>query len=197
MNDYGGSFFLASAAFPFFELPVDVFNNDDGGIDHCPDGDGNPPQRHDVCRELLAEHRNKGEQHGNRERDDRDKGRASMQKKNSDNETHDHHFFNEGVAQRVDGAQDQLRAVIGNNKLNPFGERIFDLGQPLFDGVDDRERVLAVAHNDDAPDRLAFSIELGQSPALIWPEPNSRHIAHQNRHALAVHGERNRLQVLR
>ena len=54
-----------------------------------------------------------------------------------------------------------------------LGQALLDLGQPLLDRVDHVERVLAVAHDDDAADRLALAVELGEAAADVGPSDTS------------------------
>ena len=49
---------------PIVELLVDVLDDDDRGVDHGADGDGDAAERHDVGGQVLVEHRDEREQHG-------------------------------------------------------------------------------------------------------------------------------------
>lgn len=90
---------------------------------------------------------------------------------------HDHddadrdQLLDQGLAQRVHGLVDDCRAIVKRDDLDghlpAVGERDlqsrFDLGDLLLEPFDHGQRVLAVAHQDDAADRL--SSFLVQSPA--------------------------------
>jgi hypothetical protein len=80
-----------------------------------------------------------------------------------------HHLLDERAAKRVDRGADQAGAVVGGTIRTPLGQVRCDLGDPLLHRVDHVERVLAVAHDDDAADDLAAAVELGEAAAQLGP----------------------------
>src|ERR1051325_4665564 len=85
-------------------------------------------------------------------------------------------MFEECMLQRVDGAVDQVRAVINGYNLDRFGEAAGDIAYLCLDVLDDGEGVLAVALQRDTADHLAFAVELGQAAPLVRTELDPRHV---------------------
>src|SRR5262249_10343233 len=67
--------------------------------------------------------------------------------------------------------------------LHALRETVLDLGEPLFDRVDYRERVLAVAHDDDAARRFAFAVELREAASNVGTDAHLADVADANRRA--------------
>lgn len=59
---------------PCLNFLVSVLDHHHSGIDHGANGNGNPAQGHDVGVDALVAHDDKGNQHTNRQRDDRHQG---------------------------------------------------------------------------------------------------------------------------
>ena len=89
-----------------------VLDHDDRGIDHCADGDGDAAEAHDVGAEPQQPHADIGDQHAERQRDDGDERAAGMQQEDDADERDDEAFLEQGPLQRVDGAVDQVGAVV-------------------------------------------------------------------------------------
>src|SRR5581483_10550831 len=70
----------------------------------------------------------------------------------------------------------------------------FDLGELLFDAVDDVERVHSVAHHDDPADRLAFAAPLRDAPANVRTKRDVSQIADKNRSAV-LRGDRHVFEI--
>ncbi|MCY1284519.1 hypothetical protein D3C72_1298050 [compost metagenome] len=56
---------------PGLDLLVGVFDHHHRGIHHGANGDGNPAQGHDVGIDALVAHDDEGDQHADRQGDDR------------------------------------------------------------------------------------------------------------------------------
>ena len=56
---------------PLFQPFMRVFNHDDGRIHHRPDGNRDPPQRHNIGVQALEVHDNKGDAQAKRQRNNR------------------------------------------------------------------------------------------------------------------------------
>ena len=76
---------------------------------------------------------------------------------------------------------DELRSIVRRDDRDALGEARLDLAQSLLDGVDDRQRVLAVAHDDDAAGRLALAVQLREAAADVRADADLRHVPHANR----------------
>ncbi len=129
-----------------------------------------PPRRHDVGSEVQGRHRHEGEQHGDRQRQDRDHRRADVQEKHEDDDRHHHDLLEQRVPEGLDAGADQGRAIVGRHHLDACRQRGSDLGQARLHRVDDVERVFAVAHDHHRADRLPLPVEIGQTPPLGRPD---------------------------
>ena len=107
----------------------------------------------------------------------------------------DQAFFEQGGFQGGDGPLDQLGAVVDRLDLRALGQARSDLGEPRLDVLDHRERVLAIALDGDAADRLALAVQLGRAAALVGRQFHPRHVAQQHRSA-ALGLEHDALDVL-
>ena len=95
--------------------------------------------------------------------EDRDQRAAQVEQEDHDHQRHHDHLLDEGAAERVDGAQDQLGAVVGDDELDAGGKARLHLLDARLHGVDHAERVLAEAHHHDAADGLALAVELREA----------------------------------
>ena len=91
---------------------VGVLDHDDGRVDHGADGDGDATQAHDVGVHSKQAHCNEGDQHTHRQHQDRHQRTAKVQQEDHADECNNQRFLNKRVAQGLDGAVDQLGAVI-------------------------------------------------------------------------------------
>ena len=87
------------------------------------------------------------------------------------------------AAQGLDGAVDQLGAVVDRHHLHALGQRRRDLRQPRLDVGDDVERVGAEALQGDAAGHLAFAVELGDAAPLVGPKLDAGDVLEQHRRA--------------
>src|SRR5262249_58205010 len=103
-----------------------------------------------------------------------------VQEKQHAYERNDGAFLQERSLERVDGAVDQVGAVIDRNNRRPLRETTGDLGNALLDVGDDGERVLTVTLDGDAGRNLALAIELRDAAAFVRCEFDTRHIFEQH-----------------
>ena len=97
--------------------------------------------------------------------------------------------------QVVDGALDQRGAVVRRDDFDAFRQaraQLVELRLHPHDGV---ARVVAVAHDDHATDRLALAVEFADAPAHLGPEPHFRHVAQQHGRAVLRRHHRDALEV--
>ncbi len=109
-----------------------------------------------------------------------------MQKEHDADDCDDDAFLDQRPLERVDGAIDQVRAVIHRVDGDALRQARRDFGEPILDVLDDGERVLAEALQHDAGDDFALAIQFGDAAALVRRELDARHIAQQHRHAAFV-----------
>ena len=99
---------------------VSVLDHDDSSIHHRPDRDSNAAKAHDVRAQAKQVHAQIGDQHAERQRDDRDQRAAYMQKKDNADECHDQAFLYQRALEGIDCAIDQVRAVIDRIDAHPL-----------------------------------------------------------------------------
>ena len=180
---------------PALELLVRLLDHHDGRVDHGADRDRDAAERHDVGREPQRAHGDEGEQHGDRDGEDRDERAREVPEEEEDDPAHDEELFHQRVAEGVDGPLDERRAVVDGDDLDPRGQRRRDAAELLLHAVDDAQRVLSVTHDDHAAHRLALAVELGEPAAQVGPQVDAADVAHQDRGPAAVGPDRDLLQV--
>ena len=165
------------------QMLVRVLDHDDGGVDHGADGDGNAAQAHDVGAEAEQLHGHERHQDADGQHDDRHQGAADVQQKHDAHQRDDEAFLEQRAAQRLDGAVDQLGAVVDRHHLDALGQRGSDLRQPRLDVGDDVERVGAEALQGDAAGDFAFAVELGDAASFVRAKLYARNVLEQHRRA--------------
>ncbi len=174
---------LAPADLPEMQLVVGVLDLDDGAVDQDADRDRDPGEGHDVDRDAEQIERNEGQQDRDRDRDDRHDRRREVPEEEQDDERDDDHLQHQLVLQGVQGAQDEIGAVVGRDHLDARRQAHREVGELRLHPADDVQRVLAVPHDDDAADRVALAVEVGGATPRFRPELDRRHVAHPQRHA--------------
>ena len=172
-----------------------VFHHDNRGVDHRPDGHRDPPQGHDVDGELLVEHGNEGEEHGQGQGEHGDERAARVQQEEEDEHADHDHLFDQGVAKSAHRGLDELRSVIGGYDGHPGGQGGANLLDPFLHPLDDRKRVLPVPHDHDPTHRLPGPVEFGHPAPDLGTQRHHRHVAHGDRQTVLTGGEGNDLQV--
>ena len=107
-----------------------------------------------------------------------------MQKEYDAHDGHNDAFLKKRTLEGIDGAIDQIGAIVDRLDGDSLGEPGRNLGNFLLDVLDDVERILAKARDGDAGNDFPFAIELSQSSALVRGELDARHVADQNRGAV-------------
>ena len=165
---------------------MSIFNHDDGRIDHGADGNGDAAETHDVGGEAERPHADIGDEHAERQRDDGDEGAPRMQEEDDANQRDDEAFLDQRALQRVDGAVDEVRAIVHRLHADALGQARHDLGQTVLDVLDHRQRILAEALERDAGDDLPFPVQLGQAAAFVGHELHARDVLQKHRHAALI-----------
>src|SRR6267142_507971 len=99
------------------------------------------------------------------------------------------------MPQRAHGPPDEVRPVIGHHHLYAGREGASDLAEAALDALDHAQRVLFLAHDDDATDDLAPAVELRDSPARLGPEVHGRNVANCYRDAARTQFDRDLLHI--
>ena len=161
-----------------------VFDHDDRRIDHGADGNGDAAEAHDVRTQAQQVHAQIGDQNAERQRDDRHQRAAHVQQKHHAHQRHDDAFLDQGAFERVDGAVDQVRAVVDRVKGDAFRQTRRDFREPLLDVLDDGKSVLAEALQHDAGNDFSLTVQFGDAAPLVGHQFDAGDVAQQNRHAL-------------
>ena len=86
---------------------------------------------------------------------------GNMPEKDHDHNADDDEFFDQCALKRLDGAFDQIAAVIRRDNFNPGRKGGFHLLQLCTDPLDDFEGILSKTHDDNAANNLSFAVEVG------------------------------------
>ena len=162
---------------------VRVLDHDDGGVDHGADGDGNAAEAHDVGAEAEHLHRQERHQNADGQHDDRHQGAADVQEEHDADQRHHQAFLEQRAAQGLDGAIDQLGAVVDRHHLDALGQGGSDLRQSRLDVGDDVERVGAEALQGNAAGDFAFAVEFGDAAPFVGPKLDAGNVLQQHRRA--------------
>ncbi len=170
---------------------VGVLDHDDGRVHHGPDGDGDAAQGHDVGIDALVTHDDEGGQHPQRQADDGDQTRAQVKQEHQGHQGDHDELLDELVLEVRHRPQDERGAVVGGDDLHPLGETRLQLPELLLHCRDGGQRVLPVAHHDDAAGDLALAVQVRHHPAQLRTHLYARQVAQQHRGAGGgdVHGD--------
>ena len=105
-----------------FQVLMGVLDQDDGPVDHGPDGDGDAAQGHDVGVDALQAHGQEGDEHGGGQGEDGHQRAAQMQQEDAADQGHDEHLLDELMRKVVDRAMDQEGTIIGRDDAHVFGQ---------------------------------------------------------------------------
>ena len=175
------------------EPHVRVLDQHDHRVGQLADGDGDPAERHDVGRQAQVPDRDERHQDGQRQHDHHDQRRSRVEQEDQADDRDDDRLLNQRVLQRVDGAEDQLRSVVGGDEANTVREaQRGDLG---FERLDHLQRIRADAHHDDAAHRLARAVPVGGAATNLRPEADTRHVTEPDGRAARADGHHALLEV--
>ena len=180
---------------PALQVLVGILDHDDGGIDHRPDGDGDPPQGHDVRRKSHIVHRDEGEEDGDREDQDRHQGTSEVEEEEDADQADNDDLFNQLLLQGGDCPLNEAGAVVHRDDLDAVRQCRLDLLDLRLDSVDHVQGVLTIAHDDDAPDGLALAVVVGDPSAHVGAKLDFRDIPQHDGSPLATGPERYVLEV--
>ena len=183
LNNHGAVVSLATAALPFLQPLVGLLDHDDRGVHHGSNRDGDATKRHDVRVEPHGAHRDEADEDRHWDRDDWNRRAGEVPEEDENHQRYDRDFLDQRFVQAVDGAPDQIRAVVGRDHLHARGQSRLDLAQFVFDAIDDRERVLALPHHDDSGDGVARAVPIGDTAPQIGTEDHLSDVLDAHRYA--------------
>ena len=179
------------------QVLVAVFHHHHGAVDHRADGNGDPPQRHDIGVEPLQAHDDKGHENPQRQDDNRHQRAAHMQQEQHHHDAHDQQFLGQGGIEVGYRPLDEIAAVIDGYDLHPLGQAALQLGEFVFNAADGGQGVLAETHDDDAAGHLPLTVEFHHTAAQLRPQLHIGHIADAHRHAVGGHRQGNIVDILK
>ena len=144
-----------------------VLDHHNRRIDHCADGDGDAAEAHDVGAEPQQPHADIGHEHAERQRDDSDHRAAGVQQEDDADERDDEAFLEQGSLQRVDGAVDQVGAIVDGVDGHALRQARRNLGEAILDVLNYGQGILTETLERDTGDDLPFSIHFGDAATLV------------------------------
>ena len=106
-----------------FQMLVGVFDHHDRGVDHGAERNRDAAEAHDVGAEAQRMQQPHGDQHADRQHQDRDQCAADMQQKDDADQRDDDAFLGQRVFQRLDRAMNEIGAVIDRLDRHAFRQR--------------------------------------------------------------------------
>ena len=85
------------ALFVVLQVFVDIFNHDNGRIDHGTNSNGNATKAHDIGIDTLPLHDDETDKDAYGQGDDADQGASQVEQKNDTDQGDDQALFDEGV----------------------------------------------------------------------------------------------------
>jgi len=107
----------------------------------------------------------------------------------------DEYLLEQLLDQRADRFLYEVGAVVRRDDLDARRQRRLDVSEFPFDAVYDVERVLAVAHHDDAADDFALAVELRDAPPHIRAVRYDAQVLYQDGDAALAGGDRDILYI--
>jgi hypothetical protein len=162
----------------------DIFRHHDARVHQHADGDGDAGERHDVRGDAEPVHQDERNQDGGGQRQRDDEDAAEVEQEQDVRERHENDLLGERVLERVDGAADEVAAVVegfdGHAGREARGER----GEAGLHVLNDLPGVLAVAHDDNAADDLP-AVDVEGAAAEVAADAHGGDIAQEERRAVA------------
>ncbi len=114
-------------------------------------------------------------------------------------EAHDRHhdeFLDQLLLEVRDRAANELGAIVGRDDLHARGQSGLERLELRLHRLDRRQRVLALAHHDDAAHDLAFAVQLGDAAPHLGADLDARDVAQRDGRARLAHVERDRAEIV-
>ncbi len=113
----------------FLDVPVDVFDDDDGVVDDEADGEHEGEKRQKIDRIAERQQNDHDADERQRDGDDRDDRRAEAAEEQENHQDDDDRGFGQRLLDLVDRGADELRRVIGDRGVEADGKLGFQLGK--------------------------------------------------------------------
>jgi hypothetical protein len=184
-----------SLALRLLELLVRLLDDHDRCIHQFAHRDRDAPERHDVGRDPHRPERDERYEHGNRNRNEWDHRARQVPQEEQHDQGDGDHDLDERLADVVDGAADQRRPVVDRDNLHSGWHARFNLVDALLDPIDHVNRVLSLAHDDDARHHLAGAVQIGEPPPQIRADRHVADVANPDRRTGIARGHDDALEV--
>ena len=183
-------------AVPGLDALVRVLDHHHGRRQHRAYGNRNTAKRHDVSVHPLVVHDDKGDQNSQRQRNDRDEGRAQVKQEHHAHQRHDDELLDELLLKVRHRALDEAGTVIDADDLDARRQARLELFDFCLDRVDRLERVLARAHHDHTARDFAFAVQLGDAAPHLGADLQARDIAKSHGDSRLGRHERNLAKIV-
>src|ERR1700722_17722267 len=162
------------------QVPISVLDHHDRSVDEHAYRQGQSAERHDVGAELQIIHRNERRDDRDRQRENGDQRRTQVKEKDDDHEADDDSLFEQIAFQCIDRFLNESRAIVAGDDFDASRQSLLDLSKLFLDPFDDGERVLSVAHHDDAADGLSVAVPLSRAFAQVWSQADHAEVSYQH-----------------
>ncbi len=140
-----------------------------------------PPRLIRLAVRPAAPHDEKGEEEGDRQRDDDDERGPELGQEEEEDQDHEEASHQERVHDRLDAGLDQRRPVVEDVEPGALRQGGLDAGHRRLHPLHHRLGVLAAEHDDHARDRLSPAVARHRPLAHLGPDPHLGHVAHADR----------------
>src|ERR1041385_8161915 len=164
----------------FFEVAIDVLDHHDGRIDHHADADRQTAKRHQICRLPRIPHEDECDKHAKGNCRGGNERAAEVPKQQHQDHQNQEFALNQRLNDRVYAVIDEFGLIVEVNDLNARRQCFVNLGDFLFNSIDDLLGILVDAFEDDAGDDFALTILGYCTLTNLVPDLNARHIAYAN-----------------
>ncbi len=185
----------ASALLPPFELLVRLLHDDDRGIHQRAHGNRDAAERHDVRGDARHPERHERGERGERNGDDRNHRAGHVPQEQENHGGDRDHDLDERPGDIVDRLPNQVGAVVDRHDLHAVGQSCLDLAQLRLHAADHVQRVLALAHDDDARHGFAGAVEIRDAAPHLGAEHDVGDVLDADWRPPAARTERDVLEI--
>ena len=187
---------LPAGPVPLLQFFVRLFDHHDGRVHQGADGNGDPPQGHDVGADPQETEGDEGQKNGHGNGDQGNQGAGDVPEKEQDHQGHGDHDLDNGGLQVVYGPEDQVGAVIDRDDLHSGRQAGLDLLDFGLHPIDDVQGVLPLPHDHDPGDHLPFPVQVGDPPPDIRPQGHLPDVLDPDRGAAFAGGQDDFFKIL-
>ena len=182
----------------------DVLREHDAHVDHRPDRDRDPSQRHHVGIDPRELHQHEREQHAQRQHRAYEERGAQLAEEDQHDDDHDDDLLRERGLQRVQRVEDQPRPIVEGHDGDLRDGAVLqgrarqarrDLGDARLHAIDGREWVLPVARDDHASHGVGAGV-VQSATTQGRAELHVGHVSHANGRVILAQRDDGLLDIL-